>query len=230
MGSLQLVVVVSLLAGLATLALAATPEEEEAPEAQAEGTEAVEIDPARLEDESFVLRHEVERIDGEKEELAEYDGKVLLIVNVASRCGYTKQYEGLEKLYREYKDRGLVVMGFPANDFMRQEPGSNKEILEFCESRFDVTFPMFAKIRVKGKDVHPLYEQLAELPKPAGGKPSWNFNKYLVDRDGKAVEHFASKIKPTDEKLVRLIEELLGPEDEDGPVDGPEAEDAEAQG
>ena len=157
----------------------------------------------------YVLRHEMSRIDGTKESLEKYKGKVVLIVNTASRCGLTPQYESLEKLYRNHKERGLVILGFPANNFMSQEPGSNKEIAEFCTERFDVTFPMFEKISVVGEDAHPLYKQLAGQPEPAGGEPTWNFTKYLVDREGNAVMRFDPRMKPSSEKVMTLIDELL---------------------
>ncbi|MGP1345260.1 MAG: glutathione peroxidase [Phycisphaerales bacterium] len=158
---------------------------------------------------STVLDLKANLIDGTEKALKDYKGKVLLIVNVASRCGYTRQYEGLEALYREYRERGLVVLGFPANDFGAQEPGTNKEILEFCQSRFDVTFPMFAKVVVTGEAPHPLFARLAAQPEPIGGPPKWNFTKYLVDRRGEIVARFDSRTEPTDEKFVALVRELL---------------------
>lgn len=157
----------------------------------------------------YVLGYTLKRIDGTEQRLDAYKGKVILIVNTASRCGLTPQYEALESLYRAHKDDGLVILGFPANNFMGQEPGTNKDIAAFCSERFDVTFPMFEKISVKGEDAHPLYKQLAGLPKPAGGEPSWNFTKYLVNREGDAVMRFDPRTKPNDEKLTRTIEELL---------------------
>ena len=158
----------------------------------------------------YVLKYEMNRIDGTKESLEKYKGKVILIVNTASKCGLTPQYEALESVYREYKDRGLVILGFPANNFMGQEPGSNKEIAEFCTERFEVSFPMFEKISVKGDKAHPLYKQLASQPKPAGGAPSWNFTKYLIDREGNAVARFDPKVIPKDKKITTEIEKLLG--------------------
>jgi len=155
---------------------------------------------------AYVLGFEMERIEGETVTLEDYKGKVILMVNVASKCGYTPQYEGLEALYQEHKDAGLVVMGFPANNFGRQEPGSNAEILEFCESRYSVTFPMFAKISVAGEDTHPLYQKLAEN---AGGAPRWNFTKYLIDRKGNVVQKFESGVKPQSDKLVDAIKAQL---------------------
>ena len=158
----------------------------------------------------YVLKHDMNRIDGTTESLEQYKGKVVLVVNTASRCGLTPQYEALEKLYRDYKDRGLVVLGFPANNFMGQEPGSNEEIAAFCTERFEVSFPMFEKISVKGDDAHALYRQLAAQPKPAGDEPSWNFTKYLIDREGNAVIRFDPKVKPDSGKVTDQIEKLLG--------------------
>lgn len=157
----------------------------------------------------YVLKHEMKRIDKSTESLEKYKGKVVLIVNTASRCGLTPQYEALEDLYRAHKDEGFVILGFPANNFMGQEPGTNKEIASFCTERFDVTFPMFEKISVKGEDAHPLFKQLTALAEPAGGEPSWNFTKYLVDREGNAVMRFDPRTKPNDEKVTAKIAELL---------------------
>ncbi|GJM19059.1 MAG: glutathione peroxidase [Phycisphaeraceae bacterium] len=156
-----------------------------------------------------VLRYEMNRIDGTLENLDDYRGSVVLIVNTASECGLTPQYEALETIYKERKDRGFVVLGFPANEFMGQEPGSNEEIAAFCTERFDVSFPMFEKIVVKGEGTHPLYKQLAELPEPLGGEPKWNFTKFLVDRRGKVVARFEPRVKPDDERVIEAIERLL---------------------
>ena len=135
-----------------------------------------------------------------------YDGKVLLMVNTASKCGNTRQYDGLEALYEEYGDRGLVVLGFPSNDFMGQEPGTEEEIQEFCRLTYGVEFPMFEKISVKEGNAHPLYESLA---KAAGTYPSWNFHKYLVGRDGKLIAEFSPRTQPNDDGLVSAIEQAL---------------------
>lgn len=140
------------------------------------------------------------------------EGKVVLVVNTASKCGLTPQYEALEKLYRVFKEEGLVVIGFPANNFMGQEPGTNAEILEFCTGKYDVTFPIAAKISVKGEDVHPLYKHLAALPAPLGGEPSWNFTKFLVDRSGNVVARFEPRTKPDDEQVVEAIRGALAPQ------------------
>jgi glutathione peroxidase len=138
--------------------------------------------------------------------LCRYEGKVLLVVNTASECGYTPQYEGLEKLYRRYKDKGLVVIGFPSNDFGGQEPGSDKDIARFCEVNYGVTFPMFAKSAVSKGPVNPFYERLANASK---SRPRWNFHKYLVDRKGEKVLAYESAVTPNDPRLVKEIERLL---------------------
>jgi glutathione peroxidase len=141
---------------------------------------------------------EVKTIDGETQTLAGYEGKHLLIVNVASKCGFTPQYEGLEKLYREFKDRGLVVLGFPCDQFGHQEPGDETEIKGFCSLNYDVTFPMFAKIDVNGPNTHPLYERLKTLAKGVLGSEAikWNFTKFLVDPQGNVVKRYGSTTTP----------------------------------
>lgn len=138
--------------------------------------------------------------------LCQYQGKVLLVVNTASRCGYTPQYEGLEQLYRRYRDKGLVVLGFPSNDFGGQEPGSSEEIARFCQANYGVSFPMFEKSGVARGAVNPFYARLA---KASGSRPQWNFHKYLVDRRGETVLAFPSEVTPTDPKLVAEIERLI---------------------
>jgi glutathione peroxidase len=149
----------------------------------------------------------VTTIDGESVELSRYQGKALLIVNVASQCGYTSQYAGLQKLYTDYADKGLVVLGFPSNDFGGQEPGSEAEIKHFCSSKFGVTFPMFAKVKVVGQEKHPLYQLLS---KSTGGEDvGWNFEKFLVDRNGLVVARFKSGVKPSDAILISAIDEAL---------------------
>jgi glutathione peroxidase len=162
-------------------------------------------------DEKSVLDFTMKSIDGDDVKLDTYSGKVLLLVNVASKCGYTKQYKGLESIYQKYKEQGLVVMGFPANNFFWQEPGSNEEIKTFCTTKYNVTFPMFAKISVKGGKIHPLYKFLTskQTNPEFGGSISWNFNKFLVDRSGKVVGRFSSKDEPESEKVVRAIEQAL---------------------
>ncbi len=172
----------------------------------------------------------VRRIDGSEEKLADYAGKVLLIVNVASKCGLTPQYEGLEKLYEKYAGAGFAVLGFPANEFAAQEPGSNEEIATFCTTNYGVEFPLFEKIVVKGKDQHPLYRRLIaarprarQLPggtlktklREHGLAPEndedimWNFEKFLVDRQGEVVERFAPDFTPDDPALVGAVEAEL---------------------
>lgn len=142
----------------------------------------------------------VKTIRGETVSMAEYRGKVLLIVNVASQCGFTPQYKGLQELYEKYKDRGLVVLGFPCNQFGAQEPGTETEIAQFCETNYGVTFPMFAKIDVSGENAHPLYQFLCkEAPGILGTKAiKWNFTKFLVDREGNVIDRFASTDTPED--------------------------------
>ena len=152
------------------------------------------------------LQHTFPRLQDEKpQSLCQYSGKVVLVVNTASFCGFTGQYKGLEVLYARYKDKGLVVLGFPSNDFA-QEKGSNQEIADFCENTFGVKFPMFAKSSVKGPEASPLYQQLAQL---SGTAPRWNFHKYLLGRDGKLVDHYSSLTGPDNKGLVRAIEQQL---------------------
>jgi len=154
-----------------------------------------------------LLDHEFNRLQtGKPESLCQYRGKVLLIVNTASYCGYTHQYEGLEAMYRKYKDRGLVVLGFPSNDFGAQEPGSNKEIAEFCRLTYGVQFPMFEKSSVTTINTNPLYVELREK---TGQVPKWNFFKYVLDRNGKPAGTFASAVEPDNRDLVSLVEKLL---------------------
>ncbi|RNC81514.1 MAG: glutathione peroxidase [Phycisphaera sp.] len=158
---------------------------------------------------SYVLDHTADRITGENESLKDYQGKVVMVVNVASKCGFTNQYEQLEALYREHKDDGFVVLGFPANNFGQQEPGTNEEVMEFCSTTYGVSFPMFAKIDVIGENAHPFYKDLAGQPEPIGGDPEWNFTKFLVNRDGEVVYRFDTRTSPDDEKIVGAIRELL---------------------
>jgi glutathione peroxidase-family protein len=154
----------------------------------------------------------VKDIGGTERSLSEFAGKVLLIVNVASKCGSTPQYKGLQALYSRYKDRGFEILGFPANDFLRQEPGTDAEIKSFCTLTYGVTFPLFSKISVKGKSIHPLYAFLTEKetnPRFAG-KITWNFNKFLLDRQGNIIDRFDTKDEPLGDKIPRVIEEMLG--------------------
>lgn len=165
--------------------------------------------PAPTSDPARVLDFTLNRIDGTPERLAAYKGKVILIVNVASQCGLTPQYEALEALYEARKEEGFVILAFPANNFGAQEPGTNEEIAEFCSSKFSVTFPMFAKISVKGEDQAPLYRMLSDLPAPLGGEPKWNFTKFLVDRAGRVVERIEPRTTPDDPIVTAKIDALL---------------------
>ena len=152
------------------------------------------------------LQHTFDRLQDEKpQSLCQYSGKVVLIVNTASYCGFTGQYKGLEDLYARYKDKGLVVLGFPSNDFS-QESGSNQQIADFCENTFGVKFPIFAKSSVKGPEASPLYRQLAQL---SGTAPRWNFHKYLLGRNGQLVDSYSSLTAPDSKGLVRAIEQQL---------------------
>ena len=153
-----------------------------------------------------VLDHQFANLMDEPVSLCQFREKVLLIVNTASECGYTPQYDGLEKLYRRYRDKGFVVLGFPANDFGGQEPGSNKEIAQFCRLNYGVTFPMFAKTSVVGANANPLYRALAAR---TGKPPRWNFHKYLLDRTGQPVAVFESSVEPEDRRVTAQIEKLL---------------------
>src|SRR5256886_16465646 len=150
-----------------------------------------------------LLDHTLPSLTDQATPLCQFEGKVLLVVNTASQCGYTPQYEGLEALYRKYQAKGLVVLGFPSNDFGAQEPGSNKEISQFCVNQYAVDFPMFAKTELKA---NPLY---ADLLRATGQAPRWNFHKYLVDRKGARVQSYGTRVEPSDAKLVNAIERLL---------------------
>lgn len=157
-----------------------------------------------------MLNYTMKRLDGTEQDLSEYQGKVVMVVNVASRCGMTPQYAALQKLYEQYRDRGFEILGFPANNFKEQEPGTDADIAQFCEANYGVTFPVFSKISVKGDDIHPLYARLTGLPEPIGGEVQWNFQKYLVDRNGDVVEKIDPRTAPDDEMVVSRIEALLG--------------------
>jgi glutathione peroxidase len=148
-------------------------------------------------------------IDGKDTSLKPYQGKVMLIVNVASKCGYTPQYTALEALYLKYQDRGLVVLGFPCNQFGGQEPGTDAEIKQFCSSKYAVTFPMFDKIEVNGASRHSLYVMLAGKESPVAGDIGWNFTKFLIGRDGKILKRFESKVKPDSPEVIQAIEAAL---------------------
>ncbi len=151
----------------------------------------------------------VKDISGKDTSLGALAGKAVLVVNVASKCGYTRQYAGLESLYKAYKDKGLVVVGFPSNDFGGQEPGSEAEILQFCTSKYQVTFPMFSKVTVKGDGSHPLFAALTGETSGSPGPVKWNFNKFLIGNDGKLVQRFDSKVEPESEELKAAVEKAL---------------------
>lgn len=156
---------------------------------------------------SPLLSHTFLRLqDEEPQNLCQYQGKVILVVNTASFCGFTSQYEGLEKLYAKYKDQGFVILGFPSNDFGAQEPGSNKDIADFCKNTYDVKFPMFTKSVVSGKNPNPLFKMLIAQ---TGTTPKWNFYKYLIDRQGKVVDSYGSITKPSSSSITGEIEKLL---------------------
>jgi len=146
--------------------------------------------------------------NGKDASLSQYKGKVLLIVNTASRCGFTSQYEDLETIYDQYRAKGFEVLAFPANNFMNQEPGTDAEIAKFCSLKYDTTFPLFSKVSVKGKDIHPLYAYLTQAT-PFPGDIKWNFNKFLVGPDGRVAARFDSKVKPTSPEVTSAIEKLL---------------------
>lgn len=157
------------------------------------------------------LDYRMNTIDGEEVDLEDFEGNVVLIVNTASKCGLTPQYAGLQSLYEKYKDKGLVVIGFPCNQFGGQEPGSESDIKTFCSTKYSVTFPMMSKVDVNGADAAPIYKHLTGKDlKPAGkGKISWNFEKFLIDREGQVVNRFSPRTKPTDGDLLKAIEAEL---------------------
>ncbi len=170
------------------------------------GTVAGAADPG-----AYVLDHKLTSIDGKEVNLEDYKGKVLLFVNVASKCGLTPQYEQLVELHKKYSEQGLVILGFPANNFGAQEPGTNDEIKEFCKANYGVEFPMFSKISVKGEDIAPLYKELTseEENKGYSGEIKWNFTKFLVNEEGKVVARFEPKTTPNSEEVVKAIESEL---------------------
>jgi len=169
------------------------------------------IDVERSKEMNTIFDFTLKNIDGRDVKLEEYKNKIFLIVNVASKCGFTPQYEGLQKLYSDYKDRGFVILGFPANNFLGQEPGSNEQIKQFCSLSYNVTFPMFSKISVKGKDITPLYRFLTEKESNPqfSGKIKWNFTKFLINRSGQVVARFEPRVKPESREVIEKIEELL---------------------
>jgi len=148
-------------------------------------------------------------IEGKSTSLKKYDGKVLLVVNVASQCGLTPQYKALETVHEKYKDKGFTVLGFPCNDFGSQEPGTNEEIKQFCSSKYNVTFPMFDKLHVKGPEQHPLYTALSGKDSPFPGDVKWNFGKFLVGRDGRIIKRFEPKTTPDSPEVTQAIEAAL---------------------
>lgn len=166
---------------------------------------SLSLGPARASSCTPLLSHRVETILGEKEDLCQYSGKVVLVVNTASDCGYTPQYKGLQALNERYRKRGLVILGFPSNDFGNQEPGSNKEIADFCDRTYAVKFPMFAKTSVKA-GASPLFDGLANATR---ARPTWNFHKYLIARDGSRVASFESKVDPESPAFLGKVEEYL---------------------
>jgi glutathione peroxidase len=158
-----------------------------------------------------VLDFKVKDIDGKEVNLSQYKGDVLLVVNTASRCGFTPQYEGLEAIYEKYKDKGFKVLAFPANEFGKQEPGTDEEIKTFCQTKYNVSFPVFSKIVVKGEGIHPLYQFLTSKdtnPKYAGAIP-WNFSKFLVNRKGEVIARLEPKVKPESPEATKAIEDAL---------------------
>ncbi len=162
-------------------------------------------------EDASVLDHKVKTIDGEEVNLADYKGKVLLVVNVASKCGYTRQYTGLEELQKKFNDKGLEVLGFPCNQFGKQEPGSEAQIKEFCSSTYKVTFDMFSKVDVNGENADPFYKEIKKVdaaPKGAG-EVKWNFEKFLIGKDGKVIARYPSSTEPNDPELVGAIEKAI---------------------
>lgn len=190
--------------GVCTSCKEKTAETTGAPVAEAETAPPAAIGP--------IHQFELNDIDGVPVKLGAYSGKVLLLVNVASQCGYTPQYAGLEQLYQRYRADGLVVLGFPANNFGSQEPGTEEQIKDFCTMNYNVTFPMFAKISVRGDDIHPLYKFLTEAVPTHTGSPgpvTWNFNKFLIGRDGSVIGRYDSKVEPLGPELTGEIEKAL---------------------
>ena len=160
---------------------------------------------------SSIYDFSLKDIDGKQVSLSQYRGKVVMLVNVASKCGLTPQYEALQSLYQKYQGKGFVILGFPANNFMGQEPGTEQEIKSFCSIKYNVTFPLFSKISVKGENIHPLYQFLTskETNPEFGGDIKWNFNKFLVDKQGKIVARFEPPVKPDAPEVIQAIEKAL---------------------
>ncbi len=172
-------------------------------------SQAQNISAEELLEKANVYKYKVIDIDKKEVDFSDYKGKVLLIVNVASKCGFTSQYEGLEKIYRKYKSQGFEILAFPCNDFKSQEPGTNEEIKNFCSINYDVTFQLFDKISVKEDNKAPLYKMLTDNPVTGKSEIRWNFEKFLINREGNVVKHYRSQTKPESEKLITVIEELL---------------------
>ena len=172
-------------------------------------TSAQNLSDKELLDSANVFKYSVQNIKSDDINLKSYKGKVLLIVNVASECGFTPQYDGLEKIYKKYKSKGFEILAFPCNDFGKQEPGTNEEIQNFCSTNFNTTFQLFDKISVKGDDKAELYKMLTDNPVTGKSKILWNFEKFVIDKNGNVVKHFRSRTKPESEKLTSTIEELL---------------------
>jgi glutathione peroxidase len=193
------------IAALSALSLSATAAFAQAPVAQPAAAPVANAPAASC---PAILKQSFNRLqDDAPQDLCQYSGKVILVVNTASYCGYTPQYKGLEEVYAKYGAKGLVVLGFPSNDFGKQEPGNSKEIADLCYNTYGVKFPMFAKSVVSGDAPNPFY---AKLIKATGKAPAWNFHKYLIDRKGNVVESFPSKVKPDDKVLVEALEKALG--------------------
>ncbi len=169
---------------------------------------AKEKEPEPLMPETSVYSFTMKTINGREKPLADYKGKALLIVNTASRCGFTPQYKGMEALYEKYKARGFEILAFPANNFMGQEPGTDAEIKQFCDLNYKTTFPLFSKISVKGKGMHPLYQYLTSQP-GFDGAISWNFNKFLISPDGRVAARYGSRTVPEDKELIAELEKIL---------------------
>jgi glutathione peroxidase len=198
------IVKLSLISALAGALLGAMPAHAAATAATAP---AAATPPAAAGSCPAILKQTFNRLqDDTPQDLCQYAGKVVLVVNTASYCGYTNQYEGLEAMYAKYGPKGLVVLGFPSNDFGKQEPGNSKEIADFCYNTYGVKFPMFAKSVVHGDHPNPLYVNLIKI---TGKAPAWNFHKYLIDRNGKVVDSYPSKVTPTDKQLVSAVEQAL---------------------
>jgi glutathione peroxidase len=202
----------TLIAGAATIALGAVALMAK-PSFQPDVAKPPTQAPAQAKDNqpASPLDFTVKTIDGKEQSLSEYKGKVVMIVNVASKCGFTPQYKNLEAVYKKFADRGFVILGFPANDFNGQEPGSDEEIKQFCSSKYDVTFPLMSKITVLGDGKAPLYKFLTEKPTAGdfAGEIGWNFNKFLVDRNGNLIARYNSKTKPDDAQVTEEIEKAL---------------------